>query len=279
MKRSVKMVLTLFVLVSVCLAPMFSTAQAMEKQSALADPDALQATSVTFDVGSNGLVLRMSFENRGEASIDEFGVALAFSDANGKRIYAYADTLDSYIDEVCNWYYTPENIIKSGKTYRTEDTFTGYDATASVEVAVRYYRKDGGEYIFIPESEWVWFQSGSKADANTVERSYYTEPGEDVYTLCKKVNLGYKYYLLDDYNAEYYAFNQGGEWLTEVDTGSLADTAGLMVGDLVIFADGVKPTENMYAVEYALAKVAGGETVEWIYERGGKIYSTKMAQE
>ncbi|MDD3214517.1 MAG: PDZ domain-containing protein [Eubacteriales bacterium] len=276
MKRIIRIAVTIFLLVGLCATPMLAAAQTVPRQTAATDPEALQISNLSMVKEMRNLLLRMTFQNEGNIGIDEFGVAIAFVDQDGMQVYANANTLEGYTDEVSNWYYTLDEEIEAGGTYRTEDTFSGYLGVAEMVVAIRYYHQTDGDYILIPESEWVWKWSGDGSTSETPGRSYYTQPSSAVYSLCKTVNLGYLYYLLDDYNAAYYGKNQGGEWISEVTPGSLAADAGLMAGDLVLFADGVKPTENVYAVEYALAAIANGETVEWVYERDGLIYTTKM---
>lgn len=274
MKRTVRMIVAIFLLVGLCAAPLLAAALTVPRQPELTDPEAFRIDSLSIAQESTGLVLRMTFRNDGARDIDEFGVAIAFVDPDGLQVYANDKTLDGYTGEVSNWYYTAE--IPAGDAYRTEDSFSGYTGVAEAVVAIRYYHKTGAEYILIPESDWVWKWSGDGSESDIRGRSYYTEPASTVYDLCETVNLGYLYYLLDDYNAAYYGKNQGGEWISEVAPDSLAEAAGLIPGDLVLFVDGVKPTQNVYAVEYALAAIAGGETVEWVYERDGLIRVTQM---
>ena len=247
----------------------------MVSASAQADPDALQITKI--DVSTEGeLTLEVTLSNTGTVAIDEFGLALAFLNADGEQIYGYEATLEGYTPEVCNWYYTPENAIEAGGTFLTHDVFTDYAGTSTVAVAIRYYHIVDGDYIMLPESEWFWAFPGYETDGYPADRPYYTGPSADVYTSIEGFSLGYNYYLLDDYNAAYYGKNQGGEWIYNVDADSPAAKAGLQVGDLLLFADGVKPTENLYAVEYAMSAIMNGETVDWVYERDGVVYVTRV---
>lgn len=277
MKRIVRIAITIFLLVGLCAAPLLAAAQTVPRQTTVTDPEAFQISTLSMIKEPRNLVLRMTFQNDGTYGIDEFGIAIAFIDQDSMQVYANTNTLDGYTGEVSNWYYTPDEEVKAGETYRTEDTFSGYTGVSEAVVAIRYYHHTDGDYILIPESEWVWMWSSDGSKTDIRGRSYYMQPSSAVYNLCKTVNLGYLYYLLDDYNAAYYGKNQGGEWITEVTPDSLAADAGLEVGDLVLFVDGVKPTENIYAVEYALAAIANGETIEWVYERDGLIYTTKMS--
>jgi len=277
MKRGIGKLITILLLIFVFLSPTLVSANAASSQSALSDPDVLQTQSVKISRASKDLIVRMVFSNAGETGISEFGLALAFYDKNSERMFALPNTLDGYVDDVCYWYYTPDEVIKSGEEYNTKDSFSGYLNAGKLDVAVRYYRKESGEYVNIPESSWVWFSTDGGIVNNIPNRTFYSDPDPAIFDLSDSVHLGYHYYLLDDYNASLYSHSQGGEWLTEIEIGSLADTAGLMVGDLVITVDGIKPTENSFAVEYAMAKIAKGESITWEYERDGSIRTVELA--
>lgn len=277
MKRIVRIIITMVLLVSFCAAPMAALAQSVPRQTTVIDPEALQITYLNVSVEPRNVVMRMTFQNDGNISIDEFGIALAFYNNDGTQVYSNTNTQEGYIQEESNWYYTPDEVIKPGDTYKTEDVFADYGGAVGIAVAVRYYHQYNGEYILIPESEWLWILPGSVTVVPEYHRSYYTEPSNAVYNLCNTINLGYRYYLLDDYNAAYYGMNQGGEWITSVTPDSMAEAAGLQAGDLILFVNGMKPTENVYAVEYGLAEIASGETIEWVYQRDELIYTTKMS--
>ena len=246
-------------------------------QSSADDPEALSISSMKLSKTSTEAVLRMTLENQGSESITEFGVALAFLDGDENQIYAQPATFTGYIDEVCNWYYTPDAAIETGGTYETKDSFAGYGDAKAVAAAIRYYCKSGGAYVMIPESEWLWLSTAGKEYNKLDSRTYYDLPDQSVFDSAKDINIGYRFYLLDDYNASYYGFKQGGEWISEVEIGSLADTAGLTAGDLVLTIDGEKPTENNYAAEYAMAKIAEGQSMAWKFMREGKVYTVEIA--
>ena len=277
MKRGIGKLITTLLLLSVFLCTTLGSAYAMASQAALADPDALQIQSVKISRASKDLVVRMVVSNAGESGIIEYGLALAFYNKNKERMFALPNTLDGYIDDVCYWYYTPAQAIQAGEEYNTEDTFANYLDAGQLDVAIRYYQKEGGAYVNIPESSWVWFSTNGGIINPNPERTYYADPDAALYEKTANVYLGYQYYLLDDYNASYYEHSQGGEWITEIEVGSLSDIAGLAVGDLVVTVDGVKPTENAYAVEYAMGKIADGKSVTWEYERDGSIASVDLA--
>jgi hypothetical protein len=279
MKGSTGRLIASLLLVSVFLCAALMTADAASSGLEPSDPDAFQATSAKVSKGSKALVLRMVFTNAGDVGILEFGVALAFSDKNKERVFAFPNTPEGYIDEVCYWVYTPDEVIPPGETYRTEDSFADYLSAATVDVAIRYYEKENGEFVNIPESEWLWFRSGVGFLNENPDRSYYLDPDAAVFELSDTVSLGYHYYLLDEYNTAFYGHSQGGEWIDEVEIGSLAETAGLMAGDLILAADGVKTTENVFAVNYAMARIAEGNSVELTYERDGSIHTLSLSLE
>jgi hypothetical protein len=268
MKRSCKTVCALFLLVGLC--------SALAVVSAQTDPDALAIREISITHDLEDTVLRMTFQNDGNAGIDEFGIALAFLDANGMRVFGYADTLEGYENEVCNWYYTPEETMAYGDTYETEDVFQAYASATDIGVAIRYYHYSGGEYILIPESEWVWLSPGYET-STVIDRNYYIAPSDALYAQIDDYDPGYHSYLLDDYNAAYYGKNQGGEWIISVEEGSAAANAGLEAGDLILFADAIKPTENVYAAVYATADLLSGENVDWVFERDGTVYVTRLS--
>ena len=149
------MVALLLVSVLFCSAPAAAVADTAE--TALTAPDMLQITSVKLAKASKDLVVRMVFTNAGETGITECGVALAFYDQSGARLYAYPATLEGYMSEACNWYYTPQDVIKAGETYQTEDSFTDYVNAVKLEVAIRYFRKESGDYVNLPVCKMVWF--------------------------------------------------------------------------------------------------------------------------
>ena len=271
MKRMIKSVFALILLLALCL-PLVSA-------SAAADPEALIITNITVLHDASNVVLQMTFKNSGANAIDEFGIALAFVDENGYQLFGYADTIDGYYDEICNWYYQPDTPIASGGVYETEDVFSGYPQTTEIAVAIRYYHMANVGYVLLPESQWQWIWPGYESLSGTLNREYYTEPSSELYAAIGDYGVGYYYYLLDDFNAYYYGKNQGGEWITQVSPGSPAALAGLQADDLVLFVDGVKPTENMYAVDYATAALLAGEKVDWVYERDGVIYVTRITPE
>lgn len=277
MKRKVGIIITGLLLITLILSSAGTVASASSSQMAQADPDALQTTSVTIAKGSKGLILRMAFENVGESNVIEFGVALAFVGKDKARTFAYPLTLEGYKNEICYWFYEPSEPIKPGETYNTEDVFAELTEVSEVAVAIRYYCKEDGTYISIPESQWIGYSSKEGAYGEVQNRSYYTDPDQATYDQASTVNIGYHYYLLDDYNAEYYGHSQGGEWIDEIDIGELADQAGLLVGDVVLSMDGMKLTDNVYAVTYGMAKIAAGESVELIYERDGTISSVTVS--
>lgn len=243
------------------------------------DPLALQITDIQITQSTDGLTLNVTLENSGSAAIDEFGLALAFFDGNGDRFYGYENTLEGCNSEVAYWYYTPKKPIKAdGGTFLTNDVFADYATAATVVAAVRYYHIADGDFIRIPESDWQWQLPGFIEGSGNFVPSYYFTPPQSVYDTIGEYTPGYNFYLLDDYNAAYYGKTEGGEWIYNVDEGSPAALAGLQVGDLIITADGVKPTENHYAVEYAMAKIVNGETVDWVYERDGVLNTISLGK-
>lgn len=268
MKRFHKILLSMLLLISLSSMTLAAFAQN--------DPLALQITQMEVVQASGNLTLNMTLENTGSAAIDEFGLALAFFDKDGNQFYAYDHTLDGYMDEVCNWYYTPENAINAGDTYITEDVFSDYADAVMVAAAIRYYHVVDGDYISIPESDWQWQTPDNIDHSASYVPSYYISPLSSVYDEIGDYSPGYNYYLLDDFNANYYGKSEGGEWINSIEDGSPAALAGLVVGDLIISVDGMKPTENVYAVEYGMASIAGGTPVDWVYERNGVSYTTQL---
>ena len=268
MKRSFRFIFSLALLLSLCLA--------LHSASALSDPEALVVQKVEVITQGDTTILQLDVYNAGNAVIDEYALALAFVDEEGYQIFGYADTPEGYADEICNWSYEPEVPIAPAETYYTQDEFTGYAGTTEIAVAIRYYHIQNGGYILLPESQWQWIWPGYEAQSGTMDREYYTQPPASLYDSIGTLTIGYRYYLLDDFNAYYYGKNQGGEWITQVEPGSLAAQAGLQPGDLVLFVDAVKPTENLYAVDYASAAIAAGDRVDWVYEREGVVYVTRL---
>ena len=264
MKTSLKAVLGVCLLLGLCF--LFSTGLA------IADPEALTIPKIDVFHSDQDLVLDITFLNNSDTAIDEFGIAIAFLDEDGNRVFGFDNTLDGYISEVCNWYYTSDEAITPGSRYLTEDIFAGYAQAEDIGIAIRYYHKEIDAYIMLPESEWQWIFPGYESAISSLSRTYYTTPPDALYDRINDFSLGYNYYLLDDFNASYYNKNQGGEWITSVSPESPAMNAGLAEGDLVLFADGIKPTENAYAVEYAIDKIMHGNPVDWVVERDGLIY-------
>jgi hypothetical protein len=268
MKRSFKSALAALLLITLC--SVFITA------SADADPEALQIADIEISLNADIPTLNVTLNNTGTASIDEFALALAFLDEDDYRLFGFPDTPDGYVDEVCNWYYIPAEPIAAGGSFLTEDVFSDYSGTSTIAVAIRYYHITDGDYIRFPESEWQWFFPGDEMDSRMANREYYRQPSDSIYDSIGDFSLGYNYSLLDDYSASYYDKNQGGEWITSVEADSPAALAGLQVGDLILFVDSVKPTENNYAVEYAMSAIMNGEKVDWVFERDNLIYVTRV---
>ncbi|HPJ02328.1 MAG TPA: PDZ domain-containing protein [Candidatus Limiplasma sp.] len=246
---------------------------------AQSDPEALLIKTISVTIDGDSIVLEMELFNAGNSAIDAFALALAFVDENGYQVYGYDDTLDGYAQEVCNWYYEPEPAIAAGQSYYTKDTFANYQEAKDIAVAIRYYHAEDSDYILFSEEQWQWIWSGYEEQSGTLVREYYTSPSDQFYDSIGDYDPGYHYSILDNYNAYYYGKPQGGEWLTTVTPGSPAANAGLRSGDLILFVDGVSPTQNLYAVEYAMAKIVAGETVDWVYERDGLIYVTRLGKE
>jgi hypothetical protein len=271
MKLRTGRLITVLLLLTVFLASTLAAA------SAQGDPAAYRVTSAKISRTTDALVLRMELLNSGDTGIGEFGLALAFYDKNGERFYALGNTQEGYLEEVSYWYYAPSETIQAGATYKTEDSFAAYLDASRVDIAIRYYQRQSGEYVNIPESQWIWYSTEGGVVVDYPSQSYYLDPSSDLYSVIADVNIGYEYYLLDDYNAAFYGYKQGGEWITEVEVGSIADTVGLKAGDLVLSVDGVKPTEDYYAVEYAMAKIAKGKSIDWVYERDGSESTVSLS--
>lgn len=267
MKSSLRFFLALTLIL--CLCSLLAVGFAQD------DPEGLVLTKIEFHQQDQDIVMNLTLQNNSDAAIDEFGIAIIFWDSDGYQLFGYDSTQEGYNEEICNWYYTPQNPIQPGAQYATEDVFSGYAGTADLGVAIRYYHKVDQFYVLIPESEWNWGYAGYEPTEAT-GRTYYVNPPSAVYDVIGDFDLGYYYYLLDDYNAYYYDMNQGGEWITRVSPGTPAMEAGLIAGDLVLFIDGVKPTENMYAAEYGMAAIVSGEKVDFVYERDGVIYTTRI---
>ena len=214
MNRFFKLLVSLLVLVSMCSALLAAYAQN--------DPLALQITEMEAMQTSDSLTLHVTLKNTGSTAIDEYGLALAFLNQDGSRFYAYESTIDGYANEICNWYYTPDGAIEAGDTYLTEDVFTDYADAATVAAAIRYYLPADGDYISIPESDWQWQLPGFIGYDTRYVPSYYLPPLSSVYDTIGDYSLGYNYYLLDDYNAQYYGKSEGGEWIVSIQDGSSA---------------------------------------------------------
>ena len=268
MKRIQSFVFALVFLLILCVAYAPALAQS--------DPEALIIKTISVTIDGDSIVLEMELYNAGNSVIDKFALALAFVDEDGYQVYGYDGSQDGYAQEVCNWYYEPEPAIAAGQSYYTKDTFTNYQEAKDIAVAIRYYHAEASDYILFSEEQWQWIWSGYEEQSGTLEREYYTSPSDQLYAAIGDYDPGYHYSVLDNYNAYYYGKPQGGEWITTVAPGSPAANAGLQPGDLLLFVDGVAPTQNLYAVEYAMAKIVAGETVDWVYERDGLIYVTRL---
>ena len=48
------------------------------------------------------------------------------------------------------------------------------------------------------------------------------------------------------------------------------------MGDVITSVDGIKPTENVYTVEYGLVSILGGSPMDWVYERNGVTHTTQL---
>ena len=270
MKHSFRVLCAVLLLLSPCFALVSASAQSA--------PFALQITGVELVSGAGSVTLHVTLYNAGSDAIDQFAFAIAFYDGSGDRLYGYGSTLEDYQEEVCNWFYTPDNAIAPGGTFVTTDTFAAYAGAADVAVAIRYCKTPDGVYTQIPESEWQWLSPGSAAVSASANLDTYTSPSEAVNAAISGFVLGYQYSLLDDYNAAHYGKSQGGYWITSVAADSPAARAGLEAGDLICSVNGVKPTENVYIGKLAKADIINGAEADWVYERGGALYTVRFTK-
>lgn len=268
MKRHMKSLTALLILASIL--------SLLIPASAESDPNALRITQYSIQLEPNLFNFYVTLTNNGSQAIDEYGFAIAFFDKNGSLVYQYAPTQQGLAGEAASVSFAPGTVSPGDET-QYNGYATGHDDAVTARVALMYYHLEGGSYILIPESQWVWLWPGEAATANTLDSSNYTSPDDSLYAEISGVNYGYGYYYLNDFNAEYYGKNQGGLWLSFVEDGSLLSRAGLQYGDLILFADGVKVTDNFFALAYSMAAVLAGEKVDLVYERDGVINVTRVS--
>lgn len=118
--------------------------------------------------------------------------------------------------------------------------------------------------------------SEGKSTEQPSDTTPYDMPSKDTLSAANSFALGYNYSPLSQYNASFY-MRPAGLVITNITDGSIADKAGLKAGDVITSFDGISTVDDPYAQDKAKAKIAGGETVEMVYNRGAKDYSVTIS--
>ena len=150
-----------------------------------------------------------------------------------------------------------ENTLKAGKS----TSFGGYFGEASVDhvdIALYYLRLANGQIVYINDADMYFYSSQSNSYKNTASKRVPVNTYPDKVTLSKteSFKLGYMYYYINSWDSKHYGYRHGGEYISEVVSDSIADKAGLRPKDLIISANGIKLTDDHYAMDRAKAKMA-----------------------
>lgn len=141
--------------------------------------------------------------------------------------------------------------------------------------AVTHYSTvSGKEYYIAPEGMTFMTSKGTRIfpQDKTLEFIAVTQEYKDK---TSPIRLGFNGYWLPYFIAPYYSF-PAGRYLTEIEPNSMAEAAGLEIGDVITKIDG----NSIWApasLGNAESKIADGETVEVEYCRGNQYYTTYFA--
>lgn len=161
--------------------------------------------------------------------------------------------------------------IPKGKTKMTQmNPFVIGDYPERVDIAVQEVLLSDGTYIRIAEKDLYWFSTKTNAylpkeiqeqEKHSLEQSVQEKSGSFI--------IGYDLLFPFSETAKHYGYENCGEYIISVDEGSIAEDAGILAGDMLVSVDGVKITDDPFAVEKGKAKMADGEKVVFVLERPG----------
>ena len=163
-----------------------------------------------------------------------------------------------------------EKTIKAGSSI-SETTWMGNgypDANIDhLDIAIASVRFSDGSLAKIAGNDFSYYSTKTNAYINIKNNAENTYPGQSIIRKADTLKLGFATTELNKKDALHYGFKHGGRYVADITPNSIADRAGLKLGDLIIAADGVYTDENPYNVEIAKCKLVDGKSIEITVER------------
>jgi hypothetical protein len=241
----------------------------------------IEISKLTMRTRSASLKYSFTVKNNTGKTIEEITYYARFFDSNNELIYGFLADIDGYEKEEYSWLLSYKNGLKTGKkqSYDFTETYfpsAFYSKVKNVELAVTAYRTTDGEVIRILEDSFVWVNSNGSKTVTPKTVSVCLQPDKEIMDKSNSFALGSTGGNLYNYQAPYY-MRRAGVWISKIIEGSIVENYGLKVGDVIVAADGIRWSDDYYIIERAKAKMADGETVEFIYFRNGIEHSVQMS--
>ena len=163
----------------------------------------------------------------------------------------------------------------STKTIEYDDSEYHFDQYASIAVGVFSYHTVTNQTKTLAAEQVTFRKSDGSTIYPTDEETEIRSMDSEDYNEARKLKFGFSENTIQYYAESFYMMPEG-YYITDVEPNSMAEQAGLQVGDVVISYDGDK-VNYPYATEYAKLKILAGETVEVKYWRGNKEYTTQFS--
>ena len=128
----------------------------------------------------------------------------------------------------------------------------------------------------LPDSRLHWYSTAEKAYISEPEGDLYVPPETETPEEAAEIRLGFTVVPVTREIAEAYGFRHNGLLIYAVENGSVAETVGLLPGDLIFGADETFWDGELYILPLAVSKLAKGEAVTLWLERGSEEYALEL---
>ena len=252
------------------------------EESAIPNYALLEITAVKLRKNNKGLTLSMDAQNHSTRKIVKVFYALDFRTQSGEQMF-FPQVTDGTGVPILSPYW--ERAWKINPGAKGSDTFSpavnGVNINDSgideIRCALVWIQFEDGSYIDIPDEQKYWFSSKSgyteKPDITGNDAGLSHETREKAYSL----SLGFDQVQVSDFLRPWYGTTDAGMFVTSVEPDSAADRCGLHPKDLITEVDGIRWSEDLYALIRGQAKMADGETVVFKVLRNNEPMELAMA--
>ena len=249
----------------------------VELQQLLFSADAIPAPKnpdvEVVTVKKNGNTISFTYKNNLDEPIDYIEYYIIPYNSNGN--VTSGSTLDNY--DILAGSYSENVTVKPNSTKTIEYDWSEYDVRdfPTIAVGIFSYHTVGGKTVGLAAEQTSFRKSDGSVVLPTDEDMEVRSMSPSDYDEARRIKFGYSSYSIQ-YYAEPFYMMPSGDYLAIVDSDSMAEKAGLKVGDVLISYNGDKAVYP-YAAEYAKQKILAGEKVEVKYWRANKEYTTFFA--